>query len=49
MYPFLRWVYPGGVSTLAELGEAMINVTLLGYDKQIIEVKDIVELAKWRD
>jgi len=46
MYPFLRWVFPGGVSTLAELGLAMINVTLFGYDKQIIEVKDIVKLAK---
>jgi hypothetical protein len=46
MYPFLRWVYPAGVSTLAELGRAMINVTHLGYDKRIIEVKDIVKLAK---
>ncbi len=46
MYPFMRWVFPGGVSTLAELGQAMINITLFGYDKQIIEVKDIVKLAK---
>ena len=46
MYPLLRLVFPGGVSTLAELGEAMINITLFGYVKQIIEVKDIVRLAK---
>ena len=46
MYPFLRWVFPGGVSTLAELGRAMINITRLGYSKQIIEVKDIKALAK---
>ncbi|WP_295668040.1 NAD-dependent epimerase/dehydratase family protein [uncultured Mucilaginibacter sp.] len=46
LYPFLRWVFPGGVSTLAELGRAMINVTRLGYGKQIIEVKDIKALAK---
>lgn len=46
MYPFLRWAFPSSVTTLAELGEAMINVTLRGYDKQVIEVRDIVELAK---
>lgn len=46
MYPFLRWVFPGGVCTLAEVGKAMINITLHGYDKQVIDVKDIVKLAK---
>jgi hypothetical protein len=46
MYPFLRVVFPGGISTLAELGQAMINVVRFGYDKQILEVKDIVALAK---
>lgn len=46
MYPFLKLIFPNGASTLAELGEAMINITLNGYDKQIIEVKDIIKLAK---
>jgi nucleoside-diphosphate-sugar epimerase len=46
MYPFLRAVFPKFVSTLAEVGQAMINVTLRGYDKQVLEVKDIVEVAK---
>jgi uncharacterized protein YbjT (DUF2867 family) len=46
MYPFLRMVFPGGVSTLAELGQAMVNVVRFGYEKQILEVKDIVALAK---
>jgi len=46
MYPFFRKVFPNMVSTLAELGQAMINVTLFGYDTQILEVKDIVALAK---
>ncbi len=46
LYPFARKVYPSGVSTLAELGLAMINIVRLGYPKQIIEVKDIVALAK---
>lgn len=45
MYPFLRLVFPGFVSTLKELGQAMINAALRGYDKNILEVKDIVKLA----
>ena len=46
MYPFVRWIMPNSVSTLAELGQAMINITLHGYTKQVIEVKDILVLAK---
>jgi len=46
MYPFFRRVFPKFVSTLAEVGQAMINVTLHGYEKQVLEVKDIVEVAK---
>ncbi|MGZ3873536.1 MAG: NAD-dependent epimerase/dehydratase family protein [Mucilaginibacter sp.] len=45
MYPFFRAVFPNVVSTLAELGLAMINVTLYGYEKQVLEVKDIVTVA----
>jgi hypothetical protein len=45
LYPFARKFFPKFVSTLAELGQAMINAVLLGYDKQILEVKDIVKLA----
>ena len=45
MYPALRKLFPGSVSTLAELGMAMINCVRLGYDKSVLEVKDIVELA----
>jgi hypothetical protein len=46
MYPFLRIVFPSGVSTLKELGLAMINSALKGYEKPVLEVKDIVKLAK---
>lgn len=45
MYPVLRRVFPQGVSTLAELGQAMINVTRYGFTKKVLEVKDIVQLA----
>jgi len=46
LYPILRRFFPGMVSTLAEVGQAMINVTLHGYDKQVLEVRDIVAVAK---
>lgn len=46
LYPFFRTFFPKSVSTLKELGLAMIQVGLKGYSKNIIEVKDIVQLAK---
>lgn len=46
MYPFFRTFFPGFVSTLKELGLAMINAVRLGYEKPVLEVKDIVDLAK---
>lgn len=46
MYPALRALLPSFVSTLQELGLAMINTVNKGYDKSILEVKDIVILAK---
>jgi len=46
MYPVLRALFPNFVSTLQELGLAMINTVNKGYDKSILEVKDIVKLAK---
>jgi nucleoside-diphosphate-sugar epimerase len=45
LYPFMRKFFPKTVSTLAELGQAMINSTLIGYDKHVLEVLDIVKLA----
>ncbi|PSL47847.1 hypothetical protein CLV51_102707 [Chitinophaga niastensis] len=45
MYPFFRKFFPQYVSTLAELGQAMINVTIYGYPKKVLEVKDIVAAA----
>jgi hypothetical protein len=48
MYPILRTFFPGTASTLRELGLAMINAVSTGYEKNIIEVRDIVALAKIR-
>lgn len=46
LYPFLRAVFPSSVSTLKEIGLAMIHVAMNGYPKNILEVKDIVDAAK---
>jgi uncharacterized protein YbjT (DUF2867 family) len=46
IYPVLRAILPRFVSTLAELGQAMLKTVTQGYEKNILEVKDIVSLAK---
>jgi uncharacterized protein YbjT (DUF2867 family) len=46
LYPVLRPILPSYVSTLSEVGVAMIKAVTLGYEKPILEVKDIVALAK---
>lgn len=46
LFPVLKIIMPQMVSTLAQVGIAMINVTKLGYPKNILEVKDIIELSK---
>jgi uncharacterized protein YbjT (DUF2867 family) len=46
VYPIGRALYPAGFCTLQEMGQAMINAAGKGYSKQILNVKDIVELAK---
>jgi uncharacterized protein YbjT (DUF2867 family) len=46
LYPFLSAIFPNYSSTLREVGLAMINSVLKGYSKQILEIKDIKELAK---
>jgi hypothetical protein len=44
-YPIGRVLFPGMVSTLAEIGQAMIHTVTRGYEKKIVDVKDIVALA----
>jgi uncharacterized protein YbjT (DUF2867 family) len=46
LYPIGRSVYPAGFCTLEEVGLAMIKAAINGYPKQILEVKDIVALAR---
>jgi hypothetical protein len=46
LLPIIQLVAPKYISSLKELGLAMINAAGKGYDKQILEVKDIVALSK---
>ena len=46
LYPVFRLLMPGQVLTLSEVGQAMINSVTKGYPKQVLEIKDIRELAK---
>jgi uncharacterized protein YbjT (DUF2867 family) len=46
LLPVFRFLFPRYVSSIRELGLAMINVVLNGYDKKVLEVKDIVKLGK---
>jgi hypothetical protein len=45
LYPAFRKMFPGFVGSLKDLGLAMIRVTLHGYLKNRLEVKDINQLA----
>lgn len=45
LYPVLNTIYPKGASTLKQLGLAMIKAALDGYEKHVLEVEDIKELA----
>ena len=44
-YPTLRRFFPKHVSTLQELGVAMIHCTTKGFEKSVLEVTDIVDMA----
>ena len=46
LYPIGRALYPAGFCTLQEVGLAMINAARTGYPTRILEVADIVKLAR---
>lgn len=46
LYPFVRKISNKYASTLPEVGRAMINCATVGYEKQVLEVEDIVKLAE---
>jgi uncharacterized protein YbjT (DUF2867 family) len=46
LYPVLHLLFPSKSCDLAEVGQAMINVTLRGHPIRTLEVRDIVQAAK---
>lgn len=46
LYPLLRPIFPKFMSSLREVGLAMIHAVTKGYHKQVLEVTDIIALAK---
>ncbi len=46
LIPIIKLISPNSVSSLRQLGQAMIHVSVSGYDKNIVEVSDIIALSK---
>jgi uncharacterized protein YbjT (DUF2867 family) len=46
LYPVVRGLAPRYVSTLTELGQAMLHVAQRGYAKSVLEVPDIVAASR---
>ena len=45
LLPIIEKVFPRFISTLRELGQAMIGALLIGYEAKVLEVTDIKKLA----
>ncbi len=48
LYPVFKKLFPKYVTSLKQLGYAMINAATIGYEKQIVEVPDIIRLSTYR-
>ncbi|KAB2837709.1 MAG: hypothetical protein F9K45_12350 [Melioribacteraceae bacterium] len=46
IYPLLKILLPKYVCTMDELGLAMINASMSGYERKVLENKDIAKLAQ---
>lgn len=46
LFPVVRLLFPSYICSLKEIGLAMINSVNKGYSKPILEIKDIIKLAK---
>lgn len=46
LIPVMRLIAPNYISTLRDIGVAMIKAVMIGYPKTILEVRDIKALAK---
>jgi hypothetical protein len=46
MFPVMRRLFPNSVTTTEQMGRAMLSVAKKGYEKSILETKDINQLGK---
>jgi len=46
MLPIINTIAPQTIVTLKQIGDAMINATTNGYEKRVLEVRDIIKLSK---
>lgn len=46
LFPLWKFLFPNNVTTSEEVGLAMINAVLYGYEKQTLECRDMIQLAK---
>jgi hypothetical protein len=44
-FPLIQLLFPSKVSTLSQVGQAMIHCTKKDYGKSVLEVKDFLEIA----
>jgi uncharacterized protein YbjT (DUF2867 family) len=49
LMPLIKLLAPNSICSLKEIGKAMINASTIGFEKQILEVKDIKKCAKISD
>jgi len=48
LIPVIKKLTPKYICSLSELGNAMINASITGFEKPILEVPDIIRLSKMR-
>lgn len=46
LFPVIRVVLPNMISTMSQVGQAMVHAAQKGYEKNVVEVKDIKILAE---
>ena len=46
LIPLIKLILPAYICSLKELGLAMINTVTKGFDKHVLEIKDIKALSK---
>lgn len=46
LFPLVKLLTPGYINSMQQVGQAMINAAQFGYEKKVVEVKDITKLSQ---